>query len=60
MAILPADVRAALKRQAPKMMRRGLEAEARKKFKDIKAEMVKEVLANPITQEIWRDQPLQI
>ena len=39
MVILPADVRAALKRQAPKMMRRGLEAEARKKFKDIKAEM---------------------
>ena len=52
MVILPADVRAALKRQAPKMMRRGLEAEARKKFKDIKAEMVKEFLANPITQEI--------
>ena len=52
MIILPADVRAALKRQAPKMMRRGLEREARKKFKEIKAEMVKEFLASPITQEI--------
>ena len=52
MIILPADVRAALKRKAPKMMRRGLEREARKKFKEIKAEMVKEFLASPITQEI--------
>ena len=52
MIILPADVRAALKRQAPKMMRRGLEREARKKVKEIKAEMVKEFLASPITQEI--------
>ena len=52
MATLPPDVKAALQRQAPKLMRKGLEREARKKFKEIKAEMIKEFLGNPITQEI--------
>ena len=52
MIVLPPDVKAALKRQAPKQMRKGLEKEAREKFKRIKKEMISEFLANPITQEI--------
>jgi hypothetical protein len=52
MALLPPDVKMALERQAPKLLRKGLEREARKKFKEIKAEMIKEFLGNPITQEI--------
>ena len=52
MAILPLDVQNALKRQAPKALRRSFEKEAKREFKNIKAEMIKEFLANPITQEI--------
>ena len=52
MAKLEPDVISALKRQVPKLARRGLDKAARKKFKEIKQEMIKEFLANPITQEI--------
>ena len=49
---LPLDVKNALLRQVPKLKRRDIEAQAREKFKKIKAEMIKEFLDNPITQEI--------
>ena len=49
---LPADVKAALRRQAPKAMRRGFEREVKKQFEKIKQEMIKEFTNNPITQEI--------
>jgi hypothetical protein len=49
---LPADVTAALRKQAPKAMRGGMEKEAKKEFERIKQEMIKEFMANPITQEI--------
>ncbi len=52
MAFLPLDVQNALKRQAPKALRRDLEKEAKRKFKRIKAEMIKEFLSHPVTQEI--------
>lgn len=49
---LPLDVKNALLRQVPKLKRKDIEAQAREKFKKIKAEMIKEFLDNPITQEI--------
>ena len=52
MAILEPDVISALNRQVPKVSRRDLEREAKKKFKEIKQEMINEFLANPVTQEI--------
>jgi len=52
MALLPSDVQNALKRQAPKALRRDLEKEAKRNFKRIKAEMIKEFLSHPVTQEI--------
>ena len=52
MAALPFDVQSALKRQAPKALRRSFEKEAKRRFKEIKAEMIKEFLSNPVTQEI--------
>jgi len=52
MALLPSDVQNALKRQAPKALRRGFEKEAKRHFKKIKAEMIKEFLSHPVTQEI--------
>jgi hypothetical protein len=52
MAFLETDVILALQRQVPKLTRKGLDREARKKFKEIKREMISEFLANPITQEI--------
>ena len=52
MAFLPSDVQNALKRQAPKALRRDLEKEAKRNFKRIKAEMIKEFLSHPVTQEI--------
>jgi hypothetical protein len=51
-AALPPDVIAALRRQAPKAMRRGFEREVKKQFEKIKQEMIKEFTNNPITQEI--------
>ena len=50
--MLPPDVTAALRKQAPKAMRRGMEREVKKQFNKIKEEMVKEFLTNAITQEI--------
>tara|TARA_R100000808_G_C2154757_1_gene166108 strand:- start:9729 stop:10316 length:588 start_codon:yes stop_codon:yes gene_type:complete len=52
MAFLEPDVVLALQRQTPKLTRKGLEKEARKKFKEIKQEMISEFLAHPVTQEI--------
>ena len=52
MAILPFDVQNALKRQAPKALRREFEKKAKREFKEIKAEMIKEFLSHPVTQEI--------
>ena len=49
---LPLDVKNALLRQVPKLKRKDIEAQAKEKFKKIKAEMIKEFLDNPITQEI--------
>lgn len=52
MAILPLDVQNALKRQAPKALRREFEKKVKREFKEIKAEMIKEFLSHPVTQEI--------
>ena len=52
MAKLPIDVQNALKRQAPKALRRDLEKEVRKEFKKIKDEMLKEFLTDSVTLEI--------
>ena len=52
MALLEPDVILALQRQVPKLTRKDLDKEVRKKFKEIKQEMIREFLANPITQEI--------
>jgi hypothetical protein len=52
MAIVPADVRAALQRQAPKALKSKFKQVAQKEFKKIKAEMMTEFLGNPVTQEI--------
>jgi hypothetical protein len=52
MAKLPIDVQNALKRQAPKLLRRDFEKEMRKKFKKLKNEMVKDFLTDPVTLEI--------
>ena len=52
MAKLPIDVQNALKRQAPKALRRGFEKDINKKFKDLKNEMIKEFLTDPVTIEL--------
>ena len=52
MARLEPDVISALKRQVPKLTRKSLDKAARKKFKEIKQEMINEFLGHPITQEI--------
>tara|TARA_R100000231_G_scaffold115938_1_gene86365 strand:- start:873 stop:1457 length:585 start_codon:yes stop_codon:yes gene_type:complete len=52
MAKLPLDVRNALERQAPKQLRRSFEKDFKKKFKDIKDEMIKEFISDPVTVEI--------
>jgi len=49
---LEPDVISALQRQVPKLSRKGLEREARKKFERIKQEMISEFLAHPVTLEI--------
>ena len=51
MAKLPIDVQNALKRQAPKALRRDFEKDINKKFKDLKNEMIKEFLTDPVTIE---------
>ena len=52
MAKLPLDVQQALQRQAPKQLRRDFEREIRDKFKNIKNELIKEFLSDPVTIEI--------
>ena len=52
MAKLPIDVQNALKRQAPKALRRGFEKDINKKFKDLKNEMIKEFLTDSVTIEL--------
>jgi hypothetical protein len=52
MALLEPDVILALQRQVPKQTRKRLEEIARRKFKQIKQEMISEFLIHPITQEI--------
>jgi len=52
MAKLPLDVQQALQRQAPKQLRRDFEREIKNKFKNIKDELIKEFLADPVTIEI--------
>lgn len=52
MAKLPIDVQNALKRQAPKVLRRDFEKNINKKFKDLKNEMIKEFLTDPVTIEL--------
>ena len=52
MTPLEPDVVLALQRQVPKLTRKDLDKEVRKKFKEIKQEMIREFLATHITQEI--------
>ena len=52
MAKLPIDVQNALKRLAPKALRRDFEKDINKKFKDLKNEMIKEFLTDPVTIEL--------
>ena len=52
MALLEPDVILALQRQVPRQTRKQLEEAARRKFKQIKQEMISEFLIHPITQEI--------
>ena len=52
MASLEPDVIAALSRQVPKLTRNNLEKETRRKFKELKCQMISEFLALPVTQEI--------
>jgi len=52
MAKLPIDVQNALKRQAPKALRRDFEKDINKKFKDLKNEMIKEFLTDPVNIEL--------
>lgn len=52
MAKLPIDVQNALKRQAPKALRRDFEKDINKKFKDLKNEMIKEFLTDSVTIEL--------
>ena len=49
---LEPDVISALQRQVPKLSRKSLEREVRKKFERIKQEMISEFLAHPVTLEI--------
>lgn len=52
MAVLPRDVQAAIAKQAPKALRRPFEKEFKKRFLEIKAEMIKEFLSHPVTVEL--------
>ena len=52
MASLEPDLIAALSRQVPKLTRNNLEKETRRKFKELKGQMISEFLALPVTQEI--------
>jgi hypothetical protein len=52
MAILPIDVQQALKKQAPKALKQPFSKDIRKKFNQIKKDMIKEFLGLPVTQEL--------
>jgi hypothetical protein len=52
MAKLPIDAQNALKRQAPKLLRRDFEKETRKQFKKLKNEMIKDFLTDSVTLEL--------
>ena len=49
---LPIDVQNTLKKQVPKAVRKDFEKETKKKFREIKQEMIKEFLSHPVTAEI--------
>ena len=52
MPSLEPDVIAALQRQVPRLSRKDLQRETRKRFKEIKSKMIADFLAHPITLEI--------
>jgi hypothetical protein len=52
MARLPRDVEQAIKRQAPKLLKKDLNKEFKKKFDLLKEEMIKDFLLHPVTVEI--------
>jgi len=54
MARLPPDVQAALRRQAPRVLKVPFKREVDKRFKRIKNEMIKEFLGLPVTQELMQ------
>jgi len=52
MARLPRDVQMAIEKQAPKALRKPFEKEFKKKFLQLKSEMIKEFLSHPVTIEL--------
>jgi hypothetical protein len=52
MANLPPDVQRALKKQVPRALKQDLKKEFKKKFDDLKKEMIQEFLSHPVTVEI--------
>jgi hypothetical protein len=52
MAKLPIDVQQAIKRQAPRLLKKDFKRITEKRFKKIKQRMIAEFLENPITMEI--------
>lgn len=52
MANLPIDVQQALRKQAPRILKPGLKKEFKKKFDELKKEMIQEFLSHPVTVEI--------
>lgn len=52
MANLPIDVQQALKKQAPRILKKDFNKEFKKKFDEIKKQMLKEFLSHPVTVEI--------
>jgi len=52
MANLPLDVQQALRKQAPRILKPGLKKEFKKKFDELKKEMIQEFLSHPVTVEI--------
>ena len=52
MARLDADVRQAIRKQAPKVAKKDIRKEVEKRFNKVKDEMIAEFLAHPVTREI--------
>ena len=52
MAKLEPDVIAAIQRQGPKLVKRDLDKEFKKKFDEVKEKMIKEFLNHPVSVEI--------